>query len=158
MLMRKCWFLMNLWLLSAWFVLQNGAMALHERPSKGVHQGGIHEAKYEAFTCLCFAINKRCYVGNIAPPFIVGIMNNAAADVEIMPVVVRAQNSLWYLHPLLCLSGEKETLVTLDDRLTRDSWPNKRHRGWVQRRRGKGKRIQKIKRDGGGVIDRKTYV
>lgn len=47
------------------------------------------------FTCPCFAINKICVLrGTFSPSGVVGFMNNAAADVKIMPVVVRSIFSL----------------------------------------------------------------
>lgn len=68
-------------------------------------------------------------MGNISPPFVVGFMNNAAADVEIMPAVVSSIFSLIPSPPAPFFLGKKETLVMLDERHAGDSWPNKKDLG-----------------------------
>lgn len=51
-----------------------------------------------------------CFVGNISPLFVVGFMNNAAADVEIMPAVVSSIFSLIPSPPALFFLGKKRHL------------------------------------------------
>lgn len=79
------------------------------------------------------------FCGELSPlPFVVGFMNNAATDVEIMPAVVSSIFSLIPSPPAPSFFwGKKETLVMLDERHVRDSWPNKRDLGWeVPRKKG----------------------
>lgn len=50
-----------------------------------------------------------CFVGNISPPFVVGFMNNAVADVEIMPAVVSSIFSLIPSPPAPFFWGKRDT-------------------------------------------------
>lgn len=86
-------------------------------------------------------------------------MNNAAADVEIMPAVVWAQYSLWYLRPPYSFisGGKRDTCHAGWETRQGDSWPNKRDlrfRSAEEEEKGKEKKEKlKIKRDGGSVTD-----
>lgn len=111
------------------------------------------------FTCPCFAINKICVLrGTFSPSGVVGFMNNAAADVKIMPVVVHSIFSLIPSPPaFFVFLWEKETVVMLDERHTGDTWPNKRDMEWdVLKKEGKKKRNFKIRGDGGKVTRGKS--
>lgn len=113
------------------------------------------------FTCPCFAINKICVLrGTFSPSGVVGFMNNAAADVKIMPVVVHSIFSLIPSPPaFFVFLWEKETVVMLDERHTGDTWPNKRDVEWdVLKKEGKKKRNFKIRGDGGKVTRGKKCI
>lgn len=74
-----------------------------------------------------FAVNQICVLrGTASTPGAVGFMNNAVADVEIMPVVVSSIFSLIPSPSSHFFGGKKEALVMLDQSNTGESWQNMR--------------------------------